>query len=356
MPCSDASLAKRLSTRNTMQPSAESRDAISDALETAWPADRWSGVNVLVAVSGGADSVALLRAMVEAKRAVAGAGELFAAHFNHRLRGDASDADEAWVRRLSESLEVRLECGRAAGEGRDSEEAARDDRYAFLTEAAGRLGARFVATAHTRDDQVETLLFRLFRGTGLAGFAGIRPARELTPAVSLVRPLLAVSRDQIEAFLAARQQDYRTDASNADPRYTRNWVRHTLLPTVTERFGPSAYDAALGLSQQAAEAQAVIEELAVSVAARSAASDATTGDDRVVIAPADLVSAPSIVAREACKHLWRRAAWPEQAMGLDEWRRLADFVADSSSPPPIMLPGGVRASWEGSVVVLSRSC
>ena len=131
----------------------------------------WDDVSLLLAVSGGADSVGLLRAMVELKGS--GAGRIFVAHFNHALRGAESDADAAFVSELCQRLDLPCETGTAdtaqlaRDEGDGLEAAARGVRYAFLRATAERLGARYVVTAHTADDQAETILHRIVRGTGV---------------------------------------------------------------------------------------------------------------------------------------------------------------------------------------------
>src|SRR3954468_11588552 len=178
-------------------------------LAAAFPPERWRDVTTLVAVSGGADSVALLCGLAALKQGQ-GEGRLIAAHFNHQLRGAESDEDEAFVRRLARELTVDIEVGsgdvRGGASGDGLEAAARSARYAFLTETARRSGARYVVTAHTADDQVETVLHRILRGTGLGGLAGIPRVRELTPGQALVRPLLSAGRADVTAYLLSLNQ------------------------------------------------------------------------------------------------------------------------------------------------------
>ena len=214
---------------------------LDQELAAAWPPESWADVSVLVAVSGGADSVALLRGLAGLK--VGGEGKLVVGHFNHRLRGEESDGDEQFVARLAEELGLGLECGRLEAGDIDAcpdgiEEAARRQRYRFLTETAERVGARYVACAHTADDQVETVLHRILRGTGIAGLAGIPRCRRLSPAVTLIRPLLEVRRAELVDYLASLGQSYREDSSNLDRRFTRNRIRHDLLPQLAKDFNP----------------------------------------------------------------------------------------------------------------------
>ena len=178
---------------------------------------------IVVAVSGGADSTALLVAMTDLRD---DGFDVVAAHVNHHLRGTESEADERFVRELCARLQVPLERAdgpldpervRAAG----IEAAAREVRYARLEEIRERTGARFVATAHQKDDQAETVLMRLITGGGLAALRGIHPRRD----DAVIRPLLEAGRDQVDSFLRERQVMPRSDSSNADPRFLRNRVR-----------------------------------------------------------------------------------------------------------------------------------
>lgn len=192
-----------------------------------------SGACVLVGVSGGADSVALLH-FLQRSRELLGC-TVAAAHVNHGLRGEESDRDEQFVRKLCERLGVELAVTHlqhlAAGakeSGRCLEEAARDARYRFLEEEARKRGAQ-VATAHTMDDSIETTLFHLARGTGLRGLRGIPPVRG-----KIVRPLITCTRREIEAYCAANGLDYVTDSSNLSDSYARNRIRHMVLPPLRE--------------------------------------------------------------------------------------------------------------------------
>jgi tRNA(Ile)-lysidine synthase len=185
--------------KNHLQP-------LEQQLVASWPPGGWNEVTVLLAVSGGADSMALLRAM-DAVHA-GPPGRLGVAHFNHRLRGADADADEQFVVEQCQRSGRTCHLGRreslspdAGGDG--IEAAARAARYAFLQEVAHRIGARYVVTAHTADDQAETILHHILRGTGLAGLSGIPRTRPLGEAVTLIRPMLDISHDDVLDYLKA---------------------------------------------------------------------------------------------------------------------------------------------------------
>lgn len=328
---------------------------LPDQIAQAWPAQRWQDLHVLVAVSGGADSVALLLGLWELKRQAVGRGRLYVGHFNHGLRSEESDADARWVGELAERLGVEVLSGQHEGQSAerlDSEQAARQARYRFLLESAEHTGARYVATGHTADDQAETILHRVLRGASIKGLGGIPFARSLSPAVQVVRPLLGVSRAEVEQFLSQRDQGYRTDSSNAVSDFTRNLIRNQVLPSLRETFGEHVDQSLRRLGAQAAEAHAVIEALAREVAGHSIQRPIAAGT--LIIDPAQFGAAPRLVVREAMKMAWETAGWPLQSMGAAEWERLYALTQDPAACS-FDLPGGISAAWESGVVTLRRA-
>ncbi len=187
---------------------------------------------VLCGVSGGADSVALLCILNELS------SELnittAAVHINHCLRGDESDRDEAFVAELCKKLGVKLYSKRfdvlSISGGTGIEEAARKVRYSYFDECASDCGALYIATAHNANDNLETLLLRITRGTGLTGLAAIPPMRHSSGGYSIIRPLLSSSRSEIEVYLASKGIDYIVDSSNLSDDYARNRIRHHIIP------------------------------------------------------------------------------------------------------------------------------
>ncbi len=204
-----------------------------------------AGDRVLLAVSGGADSVALLRVMLEL-RAELGI-VLAVAHFNHGLRGENSDADEHFVADLATRHELLFFVAHgpvaehAAAERVGLESAGRELRYQWLTSIAGEHRFDVVATAHTADDQAETVLMKFLRGAGSRGLAGIYPVmiRGEAEQIRFVRPLLSTTRAEIEAYLASLDQPWREDESNLDRHFLRNRVRHELLPLLERDYNPN---------------------------------------------------------------------------------------------------------------------
>lgn len=326
-------------------------------LRTLWPPDGWLDLTMLVAVSGGADSVALLRAL-HAVRAP-GPGRLVVAHFNHALRNEADD-DETFVRQLAASLGLECAVGQAdrpPGKPRPTsriEEAARRVRYDFLRATAAQIGARYVATAHTADDQAETVLHRIVRGTGVAGLAGMRRARPLSDGVTLVRPLLAVRRAELTVYLAEIGQPFREDATNAERRFTRNRLRHELLPQLAEQYNPNVADALVRLSQLAGEAQDIVDKLVADLLRRAVQFQGGL----VLFDRSRLSEEPRYLVREVLVTAWRRQGWPEQAMGFAEWESLADLLLGpetKSAPTSRMLPGGITVQSQPGTMLMKRT-
>lgn len=333
---------------------------LESRLAALWPPPAWSDLTVLLAVSGGADSVAMLRAMDALK--VDGPGRLVAAHVNHQLRGPQSAADEAFVVDLCHRLDMpcevlRAEADKLAADRTDGlESAARKARYGLLQETAARLGARYVATAHTADDQAETILHRVIRGTGVAGLAGMARARPFGPAATLIRPLLGVRRVELLEYLDALGQPFRCDSSNEDLRFTRNRIRHQLFPQLAREFNSGVVEAVLRLGSLAGEVQAVVERIVEELAGKCVLRP---NSELVEISLVPLATQPRYVVRELLIAAWRRQGWPLQAMGFVQWDLLADIVLTSRDDPrhaprKQMFPGRILAERLPDRLRLSR--
>src|SRR5258707_827737 len=219
------------------------------------------GDRVGVAVSGGADSVALLLLLLELREKLGVVPSVI--HFNHKLRGKASDADEKFVAKLAakhglEFHNASVEVAKKAKKERANiEDTARRARYDYFRSLAESGVCRRIAVAHTADDQAETVLAHLLRGTGLAGLGGIHPV-----AGPIIRPLLSIRRGELRWFLQARKQTWREDATNRDTKRMRARIRRKLLPLLEKQFQPAIVEHLATLSELAREDEAFLDGVA----------------------------------------------------------------------------------------------
>ena len=300
------------------------------------------GARVLVALSGGPDSVALLHLL----RALELRGQLQLAgvgHFNHLLRGAESDDDEAFCRELAAAGGLAFEAGRAdvssaaRRTGRSVEDTARTLRYGFLREAADRLRADVIAVGHTRDDQAETFLLRLIRGAGARGLGGIRPR-----AGRVVRPLLEIGRSELRDYAARHALAFREDASNADVSIPRNRVRHELLPLLGT-YSPRIVHVLAG-----AAAQAQADEAYLSARATDLADSIVSRDECGVAVDAVALAAlpPALASRVA--RLALEAVADGRFIGYGQIARLLGLL-NAPAGASVSLPGATATRRGGCI-------
>ncbi|MCX6550936.1 MAG: tRNA lysidine(34) synthetase TilS [Acidobacteria bacterium] len=308
-----------------------------------------SGARVLVAVSGGSDSVALLDLLVglapECGFTVAGV-----AHLNHGLRGEESDGDEAFCRQRAAARGLRIEVAHRdvaalAREAQTSiEVAARRARYEFFEDVAGRLRADRIATGHTRDDQAETFLLRVLRGAGATGLAGIRPRRG-----PIVRPLLDLRRDELRAYLASRHQPFREDSSNRDQTIPRNWIRHRLIPLLTNHLNADIVEVLAREASVLRDETTLLDRLAHEAAAHIE----TAGHDRrLSLDSAALNALPAALARRVVRQALTRVD-SGRFHGFDHVEQVLSLAQPVGDHLAADLPG-VRVERNGAAVVLFK--
>lgn len=211
------------------------------------------GDKVIAAVSGGADSVCMLHILNNLKNDLK--FSLCCAHINHGLRGEAADSDEAFVKALCVNMGIdfyskKFDVARLAEENKITcEEAGRNVRYSFFEEIKTKYGYNKVATAHNKNDNAETVLMRIIRGTGIDGLAGIPYMRN----DGVIRPILDISREQVEEYCAENNLEFCTDATNLENDFTRNKVRNMLIPFIEREFNAKISDSLIRLSDSAEE-------------------------------------------------------------------------------------------------------
>jgi tRNA(Ile)-lysidine synthase len=313
--------------------------------------------DMVIAVSGGPDSVALLRALLVV-RSPQYDGKLIVAHLNHRLRGLESDADAEFVRKLQQqlartypALETRCEAVDVAAiahaEHTNLEGVARRLRYDWLAKVARETGARWIATGHTADDQAETVLLRLLRGTGLQGLRGIAARRMVAPDLEIVRPMLGVKRVEVMEYLLREQQSYRVDSTNADLRFTRNRIRHQLLPHLARRYNPEIPAILCRLAEQAEDAY---RHVAFQAQALLVNTELPRAGSLLVFDRLRLSVVPRRLLCEMFRLVWAREGWPTGRMNFAAWERIADAAQGESAG--VNLPGGVHLHCKERVVQL----
>lgn len=320
-----------------------------------------ASAGIVLAVSGGADSVALVRALDTARDPHAPL-PLVLAHLNHQLRGPDSDADEEFVAELHAQLTAvgrprlilcrtrRDIASQARAESANLEALARRERYRWLAEVARDHGMKYVATGHTANDQAETLLHRLLRGTGLRGLRGIAACRELEPGLTLIRPLLSAMRVDLVAYLHELGQPYREDASNRDPRFTRNCIRHELLPHLAERYNPAIVRVLAGLAEQADNAYCIEESAAATLLSEA---ELPRAGALLIFDLLRLKTAPRHRVREMFRLVWLRESWPLGGMDRAAWERLARVAFEDLTA--VDLPGGLHARRRERVMQVGRA-
>ena len=299
------------------------------------------GAYVLAAVSGGVDSISLLHWLCERGVRVA------AGHLHHGLRGAAADGDEAFVREFCARRGIpcyveRADVGAlAAKRGVSTEEAGREARYGFLERVAREIGATRVATAHHADDNAETLLFQLIRGAR-SGLGGIAPTRGI-----YIRPFLNVTRAQIEAYAAENALGHRLDEMNLDDAFSRNYLRHEVMPRLARVNGA----AALHIAEAARTLRAEGEYLDDAARQRLREGGATFGATRVTVPERVIAAAPEALRARMVRALLDALPVGKRDFTARHYAAIEDLCA-SRYGTHLDLPRGVAAQRRGGVLIL----
>jgi tRNA(Ile)-lysidine synthase len=320
----------------------------------AGPCAPCTGARVLVAVSGGADSTALLLGL----RRIAHEFdlELVAAHLHHGLRGADADADLAHVRTLARAEGVRLLAARVDGRGvlarrgLSGQDGLRRIRRAFLVRTARRTRADLVATGHTAGDQAETLLMRVARGTGFDGLAGIAPRRG-----RWIRPLLEGARSDIEADLRRAGVLWREDASNRETRYLRSRIRHDALPALARSVHP---DRASAWTPPVSRFTAEIRSLRGVVhrwAERRLTKVCEIREGEVRLDSRRVGTYPLALRRALFRRLWKRIAPRSSGLTRGHLEALDHVIRDTAGSSRIRLPEGIEAENDHGVLCVRRA-
>lgn len=311
-----------------------------------------SGASVLVAVSGGADSICLLHLLADLQEEWG--LSLCVVHVEHGLRGEESERDARFVEEVAAGLSLPFHLGRvdvkglAQETGLSIQEAARSLRYRFFKEAREKTRADLLATAHTADDQAEELLMRLIRGSGLPGLRGITAEREGW----IVRPLLAFTREEIVTYLSERGIPWVEDSSNAKPGYLRNRVRAELLPLIKTRFNPSFCRTAERITQILADEDDYLEDMARRVFEEACVKK---GDGACVLEIKGLDEIHPAIRRRVFRRAVQEAGLMSGSLRFAHLETFDRIVTGKAPGAWMPLPGGGRVERRyGRILVLKE--
>ena len=321
--------------------------AVAAGLPASWD---WQQP-VILAVSGGADSMALLRT-IAAILPPAARRRVIVAHAEYDIR-DTAERDRHFVVAQAERLQFAChwqhcpvnESREVAGVGLEA--AARELRYSFFSQLAYAHGARHVATGHTLDDQAETILHRILRGTGITGLAGMQQNRQLVEGVSLVRPMLGLRRRQVEEYLLATSTPWMQDESNDDLRFARNILRHKFLAEAEQGPYPGATEAIVRLGEQASAVttdRAVTIEHLIEHAVERQSDGTLLLHDKIT----ELAKGDHQLLADLFIFLWKQEGWPRRDLSRRHLGQLARLLASPAAAggnavTAASLPGGIHA-------------
>lgn len=315
------------------------------------------GDAVLVAVSGGPDSVFLLH-MLYSLRNKLRISRLIACNLDHCLRGEESREDSLFVRRVCREMGIRYigrkaDIGRLSENGRSIEETARDVRYRFFRDAAVKARTPVIATGHTLDDQAETILMRVVKGSSLKGLVGVPPVRDMPSGrsrqkVRIVRPLIEIEKAAIVRYLTENAIAYRTDRSNDEPVYFRNRVRNEIMPFL-ERYNPRLKHALCNLAEHLREDHAFIDDMR-----KRSRHTLSVRNERVELRLKDIVMQPRAIQKEVARDALLLAGGKIKKLSFGHWKEIERLIASQGKGASVDLPGGIRITRTGSSLVWKK--
>ena len=311
-----------------------------------------AGDRIAVAVSGGADSVALLLLLLELREK--SGFEVCVAHFNHKLRGADSEADEQFVAGLAKKhgVEFFVErediAAKAKAERGNVEDAGRRARYEFVEKLVRERGLQCVAVAHTADDQAETVLAHILRGTGLAGLRGIHPRVE-----KVFRPLLGIRRSELRKYLQAKRQTWREDASNRDVTRMRARIRGKLMPFLEKEFQPELVERLCQMADLAREDEAFLDEIAKlrMLSAGEISANGSRISTKKLLEPFAGASQMNAIGKRVIRNLVEELKTHPGQLGADHVEAVMKLARQPGSGQGLQLPGGVEARKEKETLV-----
>jgi len=309
------------------------------------------GEKVIVAVSGGPDSVFLLHSLGRLKKKLK-IKELIVCNLDHGLRGKESEDDSDFVKGLSKDLGTglvhkKIDKNILRSGDLSTEEAARLERYKFFKESAKKTGATVIATGHTLDDQAETVLMRLVKGSSLKGAIGIPPVR-MEGSVRFIRPLLELSKDEIQKYLDGGKVAYRIDRTNFEPVYFRNVVRREVIPFL-ERYNPRIKRALFNFAEHLREDFEFIREARQN--SRLILHDSRLKSGAVALKLKDIVIQPKALQKEILRDALEKAGGEVKKLSFRHWKELEALISRKHKGSALHLPGGIGVTRTDTLLV-----
>lgn len=312
------------------------------------------GDRVLVCVSGGADSVALLHVL---NRLRGGLGiSLHIAHLDHMMRPRESHKDMLFVKKIAKRFDIPVTASRinvpqiVQKKGSSLEDTARDERYKFFLKVALKINANKIATAHTMDDQAETVLMRLLRGSGVTGLRGIPPKRSMDNCLVL-RPLIRIWKRDLVDYLKENNLNFRLDSSNLDINILRNRIRLKLLPLIKKGYNPNISEVLVNISENLNDIFEYMEE-----ESRKAFLDSRmkANDDEVAISLSKLLKRDIAIQKEIVRMAIRELKGDLNRITYNHWQDIDSMIKEKSTGASLDLPDGIRCIKEYERLVFCR--
>jgi len=306
---------------------------------------------VLVGLSGGADSVTLMESLLSLKKEYA--LELFIAHLDHGFRGEESRADSKFCEDLGRKFGIETFCAKidvpkiVKEKGISPEEAARQERYGLFAKIARNKKIKKIAVGHTRDDQAETVLMRAIRGAGMTGLGGISPVRDMA-GFTVIRPLIDISRKDIEGFVKSSGLEFRHDSTNDDVVFTRNRIRRELIPYIEDKFNPNVKEVLANM----AEALRVENEFLEKYAKRKLKSvSKKSKNGEIAIDIKRFKKQPEAIQKRILRSALEGLKGNLRRLTYQHWREIEELIRNRPVNSIVDLPGGIDVIKERNSLI-----
>jgi tRNA(Ile)-lysidine synthase len=311
--------------------------------------------SVLAGLSGGPDSVALLYSLVSLKNEYR--LNIYIAHMDHMFRGEESRQDRKFCECLAHSLGLPIFCEErdipaiSKKKGISPEEAARFERYDFFFRVMRKMRADKIAVGHTSDDQAETVLMRIMRGSGVSGLRGISPVKEINGAV-IIRPLIEITRREIECFLKERAIECRHDSSNDKVIFTRNRVRHELIPYLEDKFNPNIKEVLVNMAENLREEDDFLDRFS---GRKFKIMSGKNSSGEIFIDMRKFKKQPAAVKKRILRKALKELKGDLRRFTYQHWREVEDLISARPVTSIVDLPGGIDIRKEKDRLVLKKA-